>query len=100
MGEHKYREASLKIKLLVFVGGVLIVTACIYRIGYLPPLGIIGAHATGKMLGVGAINRRPNLGSFSKEKTTALRSDQWHHVHSIFRNWRNIAIALTTGSER
>jgi hypothetical protein len=55
MGEHKYREASLKIKLLVFVGGVLIVTACIYRIGYLPPLGIIGAHATGKMLGVGAI---------------------------------------------
>ena len=46
------------------------------------------------------LNRRPNLGSFSKEKTPALRSDQWHHVHSIFRNWRNIAIALTTGSER
>jgi hypothetical protein len=55
MGQHKYRDASFKIKLLAFVGGVLVVTACIYRIGYLPPLGIIGAHATGKMLGVGVI---------------------------------------------
>jgi hypothetical protein len=43
------------------------------------------------------LRRRPNLGSFSKEKTPALRSDQWHHVHSIFRNWRKIAITLTTG---
>jgi len=55
MGQYKYREAGFKIKLLVFIGGVLIVAACIYQIVYLPPLGIIGAHATGKMLGIGLI---------------------------------------------
>jgi hypothetical protein len=55
MGQHKYREASLKIKLMGFVGGVLIVTACIYQIGYCPSLGIIGAYGTGKLLGLGMI---------------------------------------------
>jgi hypothetical protein len=54
MGQHKYREGSLKNKLPAFLGGVLIVSACVYAITYLP-LGIVGAHGTAKMLAVGLV---------------------------------------------
>ena len=58
MGQHKYPEPSLKIKLACFFGGVLLVAISIYGIVYSPPfesveVGILGEHAMGKLLGLG-----------------------------------------------
>jgi hypothetical protein len=54
MGQHKYRQPSLKIKLFGFVAGASVVTACVYAITHLS-MGIFGARATGKMLGLGLL---------------------------------------------
>jgi hypothetical protein len=47
MGQHRYREPSLKTKLLGFVGGTLLVAACLCAIAYFS-MNIIRAHYRGE----------------------------------------------------
>jgi len=56
MGQHKshQKERSWFQLLLCFLGGILLVLACLSRMVYYPP-GIIGAHAAGGFLGLGIV---------------------------------------------
>lgn len=56
MGQHKSyeKERSWFQLLLCFLGGALLVAACLYRMLYYTP-DIIGAHATGGFLGLGIV---------------------------------------------
>ena len=50
MGQYRYREPSLKTKLLGFVGGTLLVAACLDAIAHFS-MDIIRAHYRGEILG-------------------------------------------------
>jgi len=54
MGQHKYSEPSLEIKLLGFVGGAFLVAACVYTIIHFP-LNIFRARSVGMLLALGLI---------------------------------------------
>jgi len=67
MGQHKYREPSLKVKFLGFVAGALAVTACVYAFTHFS-MGIFGVRATGKMLGLGLLFVVAPIWAFFRKK--------------------------------
>ena len=71
MSEHKHHELTLKGKLLCMFGGALVATAAVLRVIYRRPMGIIGAHATGKLLGLGLILMLGPIWSFFRKKRSA-----------------------------
>jgi len=56
MGQHKSyeKERSWLQLLLCFLGGTVLVAACLYALAYYSP-GLIGAHSIGKVLGLGLL---------------------------------------------
>ncbi|MGB2604166.1 MAG: hypothetical protein WBC78_11275 [Candidatus Sulfotelmatobacter sp.] len=67
MGQHKYREPSLRIKLLGFVGGAFLVAACIYAIIH-HPLNIVTARIVAKLLAIGLIFVIAPIWTFFRKK--------------------------------
>jgi hypothetical protein len=77
MGRHKssQKERGWLQLLLCFLGGALLVAACLYRMAYYPS-GIIGAHANGGFLGLGLVlMATPILAYFRRRKPRTRDSD-------------------------
>jgi hypothetical protein len=57
MGQHKRQEPqlSLKIGILCFVGGALLVVGSVCEFIYRPHMGFFGTRATGRMLVLGVM---------------------------------------------
>ena len=74
MGEHKsYEKHRSWVQLLLcFLGGSLLVAACLCVLAYYKP-GIIGAHATGKLMGFGLVFMAAPFWAYFRRRKRATR---------------------------
>ncbi len=74
MGQHKRRDATVMVKILVSFFGTAIGAFGLYILIYSQPLGFYGNRAFGKLLGLGLILLFGSIWSLSRKKKSASRN--------------------------